>query len=235
MCILGVKFFVEYFSQKLTTYTPSKNTNNESEVVFLMNTTIKAKNYTPLFVDNSVLGLMKKDAKEGDTFDFTGVNVMDRALNILAEILIDMDIKITGLDEESKELLETYLRKISDPEFDDIDEYIKMFKAKFPIGSLCIWDKTLVENLPGAESKMSIIAIEGIYQNFVRIRLYKSYLMEPRYVSEHGGLDNRELYTLESFHISDFISKHILFRYPRNEIEEITFDLLQNIQPSNAI
>lgn len=192
---------------------------------------IKASDYTPLFVDNSVLELMRKDSEDGDTLDFSDVNVMDRAINILAEILLESDLDVIGLDEESSELLETHLRKLSDPEFEDLKEYKHMFEKKFPKGTLCIWDKSLVQNLPGTETKMSLVMIEGVYDNFVRIRLYKSYLMEPRYVSEHGGMNNRQLYTLESFHITDFISKNILFRYPRNDTEEIIIDLLTNIEP----
>lgn len=190
---------------------------------------VKAREYTHLFVDQSVINLMSESVSEGDVLDFNDVNVMDSDLGLLAETVINKGVEIRGLDEDSLVILDSHVRKLSAPIYESLDDFKEMFKVKFPKGTLCIWDKTLDKNLSPNENRLSLVMIEDVYDNFVRFRLYKSHMIEPRYVAEKGGLDNRDLYTVESTHITDFATKSVTFRYPKDEREEIILDILQNL------
>lgn len=190
---------------------------------------VKASDFTHLFVDQSVLSMMVQEIDGETIFDFEDVHIMDRDLSILAEIVLETGVKVIGLDEESQQLLESYVRKLEEPEYEDLEEFKEMFLVKFPQGTLCIWDKSLKEDLLPNESKLSLVMVEGIKGNYVYFRLYKSHLMEPRYVHMYGGLNSEKLYTIESFHISDFANKSIMFRYPKDEREEIIIDILKSM------
>lgn len=194
---------------------------------------VQAKDYTHLFVDQKVINMMSEECVKGDVLDFSGINVMDSDLGTLAEIILDKGLEIRGLDNDSILILDSHVRKLSVPIYENLKEFKEMFKAKFPKGTLCIWDKMLDKHLNANENRLSLVMVEDVYENFVRFRLYKSHLVEPKYVSQYGGINARELYTIESVHITDFANKSIMFRYPKDENEEIIIDLLLNISTGN--
>lgn len=194
-----------------------------------MSKIIRVLDYTHRYIDESILEKMKDVIGKGDTLDFNNVFIMDSDIPSVGDIIIENELVIEGLDEESLLLLESYIRKKMAPEFSNLKEFTMMFKEKFSKGTLCIWDRILDNNLKASESRMSLVMIEEIYDNFVRFRLYKSYLIEPKYVYEHGGLDNKDLYTLETVHLSDFANKTVIFRYPKDDNEEIILNLLMSI------
>ena len=188
---------------------------------------IYAKDLTPLFVDHSVINLMKTMIDGPTTFDFTGVNVMDRALEALARIVIDTEVNVHGLQDDSRQLFDAFVLKLNEPEYASIEEFETMFLAKFPVGTLCIWDKSLSKKLDPSEIVYSLVYIEGIEKNHVVFRNYYSHLIEPAYFAQYGGLDAKELYALDRIHVSDFATKEVLFRYPKSQKEEIILDLLK--------
>jgi hypothetical protein len=194
-----------------------------------MATFIQAKDFTPQFVDHSVLMMMKEKIDGQTIFDFEDRDVLDRDILTLAEIIVNDGVQIAGIDEESNMLLESYIRKLNEPDYEDLDEFKHMFISKFPEGTLCIWDKSLDENLLSNEKKLSLVQVIGIEGNYVKFKYFKSHLIEPKFIHMHGGIDSEELFTIQSIHISDFANKSIMFRYTKDEREEIILDILKSI------
>lgn len=192
-----------------------------------MSKVLKASDYTHLFVDHNVLSLMEKDIAGIDELDFEDVNVMDRDMKTLANLKMDYGVEVKGLDSESVHLMESYIRKISEPDFETTEEFKDMFKAKFPEGHLCVWDKTLQENVLPNENMLSLVEVVGVEGNYVHFKLYKSHLMEPKHISLHGGMGSESLYKMESIHITEFTNKRIMFRNVKDEREELIVDLLK--------
>lgn len=194
-----------------------------------MKTYINASEFTPQFIDNSVL-MMMKELIEGDTvFDFNDRYLMDRDIVTLAEIVVENDIEVIGIDEESVYLLDSHIRKLNEPDYEDLEEFKVMFMSKFPKGTLCILDKSLNEDILPNENVLSLVQIIDIEGFHLKFRQYKSHLIEPKYVHEHGGLDAKELYTINNIHISDVANKSVMFRNPADAREIAIIDIFKSI------
>lgn len=190
-----------------------------------------ARDYTPQFVDSSVLRKMWLDCTEYNTlFDFEGTFVLERDLDTLAEIILDKNVRVFGLDEESLEILNIHINKLSGPTFTCLEDFIEMFKAKFPVDIFCIWDKSLDTSLSNSDCKISLVKMLNVSKNRVQFRVYKSHMLEPKIISAFGGIEDPRLYTVETIHITDFLNKDVLFRYPTSDREEIILDILCNIE-----
>lgn len=188
---------------------------------------IYAKDVTAMFVDTSVIEIMSEQIDGPTTFDFTGVSVMDRSLESLSEVIVDRGVTVLGLEADSQDRLDSLLLKLNEPDFSDVGDYAEMFFAKFPVGTLCIWDKTLqMKKKSDLESFYSLVYIEGLDKNNVVFRVYHSHLVEPVYFHQYGGIHAKELYSVQRIHISDFVSKEVQFRYAKDEREEVILDLL---------
>ena len=188
---------------------------------------VYAKDVTAMFVDTSVIELMASQIDGPTTFDFNGVSVMDRSLEALSEVIVDKGVKVVGLEDDSQDRLDSMLIKLNEPDFSDVGDFAEMFFAKFPVGTLCIWDKTLqMKKKSDLESFYSLVYIEGFEKNNVVFRMYHSHLVEPAYFHQYGGLHAKELYSIHRIHVSDFVSKEVQFRYAKDEREEIILDIL---------
>lgn len=188
---------------------------------------IYAKDVTAMFVDTSVVEIMADQIDGPTTFDFNGVSVMDRSLEYLSEVIVEHGVKVIGLEDDSQDRLDSLLLKLNEPDFNDVGDYKEMFFAKFPVGTLCIWDKTLqMKKKSDIESFYSLVYIEGFEKNSVVFRVYHSHLVEPVYFHQYGGIHAKELYSIQRIHISDFVSKEVQFRYAKDEREEVILDLL---------
>lgn len=188
---------------------------------------VYAKDVTAVFVDTSVIEIMSGQVDGPTTFDFTGVSVMDRSLEALSEVIVSKGIKVIGLEDDSQDRLDSMLLKLNEPDFSDVGDFAEMFFAKFPVGTLCIWDKTLqMKKKSDLESFYSLVYIEGFDKNNVVFRVYHSHLVEPVYFNQYGGIHAKELYSVQRIHISDFVSKEVQFRYAKDEREEIILDIL---------
>lgn len=190
---------------------------------------IKASDFTPQFIDNSILDMMKGHIEGVTVFDFLDRYLMDRDLLTLAEIVVETGVGVEGLDEDSMDLLDSYIRKLNEPDYEDLDEFKEMFNIKFPKDTICIWDKSLCENILPNENILTLVQIIGIEGVYVKFRQYKSHLIEPKYVHKYGGMDAEELYTVSNVHISDISNKTVMFRNPVDEREELIIDILKSI------
>ena len=208
-------------------YLLDSTTKNKTKLLY-------ARDYTPQFVDSSVLRKMWLDCTEYNTlFDFEDTFVLERDLDTLAEIILDKQVRVFGLDDESLEILNIHINKLSGPTFTSLDDFIAMFRAKFPLDTFCIWDKSLDDSLSNSDCKISLVQLLDISKNRVQFRLYKSHMLEPKIISMYGGIDDSRLYTVETIHITDFLNKDVLFRYPTGDREEIIMDLLCNIESTS--
>lgn len=190
---------------------------------------VRAKDFTPQFVDHSVLMMMTEEI-DGDTiFDFEDRDLLDKDLLTLAELIVNDNVQVVGLDDESNFLLESYIRKLNEPDYEDLDEFKHMFISKFPENTLCIWDKSLDENILPNENMLSLVKVIGIEGNYVKFNVFKSHLIEPKFIHMYGGIDAEELYTTQRIHVSDFANKSIMFRYTKDEREELILDILKSI------
>lgn len=190
---------------------------------------ISASNYTPSFVDHNVLRAMSEDIPEGriTIFDFDHVNVMVQDLETLAYIIIEKNVGTIGLPDKSMSLLESHISRIMIPEYTDIAGYADMFLAKFPIGTYCVWDLSLKGKKEiNNRNLKSLVRIEGVHNNYLQLRVYRSHMVEPYYIHKYGGLDAPELYTRETIHLTELMEKEETIRYAKEGTEEAIIDLL---------
>lgn len=193
---------------------------------------IAATDYTHSLVDHNVLRAMSDDIPE-DTptvLNFDHVNVLVIDLETLAYIVIEKRVGVMGLSERSESLLNSHISRILIPEYTDITGYAEMFLAKFPPGTLCVWDLSLkVKKELNNRNLMSLVMIEGIQNNFLQLRVYRSHMVEPHYIHKYGGLDAPELYTRDTIHLTELMEKEETIRYPKEGMEEAIIDLLKQL------
>lgn len=195
------------------------------------------KNY---YADYRVINLVREEGLrlvgESDSYiniviDFSDVHVWDRLIIYLAKLVVEDGFEIVGLSEADGILLESNVRKIREPRITNVEEFKKMFIARFPKGHICIWDRTLSKNILSNQNKLALVMVEGIERNFVKFRLYKSHMLEPRFVgTRDDGINSKDLYNITSGHITEFMSKEYIFRNASNAREEVIIDILKNVK-----
>lgn len=195
---------------------------------------IYATNYTHTFVDHNVLREMSDDIPEDKPtiLIFDGVTVLSRDLETLAYIIVEANeqVAVMGLPERSESLLASHISRIIVPEFTDIQGFAEMFLAKFPVGTLCVWDLSLkAKKELNNRNLVSLVMIEGIKNNYLHFRLYRSHMVEPYYVNKYGGLDAPELYTRDTIHLTELMEKEETIRYAKEGMEEEIIEFLKSL------
>lgn len=198
---------------------------------------IKARDYSPNFIDHAVFVRMADDIT-GDRpvlFDFEDRTVLSKDLDSLAAIVIERQVAVYGLPEDLEDRLDTLKRLLSDQIIDTMEEFIYMFNQKFPVGTYCIWDRSLLDKKELIlESKHTIVRIEGIHDNYLHLRSYIGSKMEPRYILEYGGLDSPELYRNTTIHVTELFNQEEDIRYPKDGKETAILELFLEIHRSVA-
>ena len=187
---------------------------------------IKVLDFTNEFVDQSVIQRIEEEVGMGYVIDFEGTKLLEWGVDSLAELVTKYKLDVRNLEGNSSILLDVHKEHLHQPDVSSIPEFIEMFNAKFPEKSICILDRTLDKSLEPNQNNLHVVVIEGIRHNRVYYRLYRSHLMEPIYIHQHGGFDSPELYSIENIHVTELLGQDILFRYPKDDRESLILDML---------
>ena len=192
---------------------------------------IKIKDISEYIVNINVL------YKVEDIMDKTGIKEVDFKDTVLLdythEKIAEM-ITFKGLipfnisNEDDRNKIEYFRLKLMQPDVDNINEFIEVFKKRFKVGSVCVLDRTIKKGLKVNENKRSIIMIEGYDKKRVYIRVYHSSKVQPKFFEEYGGKDSPQLFIRTEIMFTDLYNNEVIIDYPKNELERQVIDVLFN-------
>lgn len=193
---------------------------------------LKVIDYTAQNVNRRIVECLRDEivAKDIDIVDFKGTQILEMVHEDIAKLMVDLGVTLINVPElDDRNTIEYHKKQLIKPEVESIDDYIELFKKRFPEGSICILDRTIVKDMVGNENRLSIIMIKDIFGDRVRIRKYHHSKVQPKYFREAGGKDSSELYIITEINFIDLYNEEISIDYPRTERERFILDTLFSI------
>lgn len=193
---------------------------------------IRALEFTAQNINSTIVDRIRKKIEEtGDTeIDFGGTEILELVHKDIAELMISHGVSVYNISKLSdRDTIEYHRQLLMKPQVDDIEQYIEVFKTRFPVGTVCILDRTVMKGLAINENRESIIMIDAIFHNRIRIRKYHHSKVQPIYFRMAGGHDSPSLYSIEEVFFDELYNNEIVIDHPRNQKERDILDILFSI------
>lgn len=189
---------------------------------------IKALDFTAGVVNRNVvekIGEVISETGEKEV-DFTGTTILNYTHETIAEKMVfDGMIPKNINNKRDRDKIEYHRMKLLQPEVDTIHDFMEVFKKRFPVGTPCILDKTIVKGNKYNEMLRYIILIEEFKENKIIIRKYHCSKVQPKFFRAVGK-DHKSLYTRTEIDFVDLFLQEIQITHPKNELEKGILDIL---------
>lgn len=189
---------------------------------------IRAKDFS-YTIARTVIDKIVVKAKETNDYkvDFSGTVIPKYSHEKLAEAIVQHGILPLNIeDDKDRNKVEFHKNLLLQPNVETFEDFVSLFKKRFPEGTVCIIDESLVKT-SSSENQRKIIMIDKYNDKngTVFIKKYLASLVQPLYFKKLG-YNNSKLFTVSEIDLNSLYNKEFLIDFPRNENEKKLLDIL---------